>query len=158
MAVPATTATAQDTNTGASPQAQHENRHGHSGHAQRGGHGPRQELQPIDTTGITTMRREKNVYIINTTKLGYDARGYRGPTPLELRIQKNKIVSVKALRNNETPKYFERVQAEMLPKYEGRSVNEAQTMEVDAVTGATFSSKAVSENVRRALNFYKKNH
>jgi len=33
-------------------------------------------------------------------------------------------------------------------------VKEAKTMQVDVVTGATFSSEAVIENVRRALDYY----
>ena len=33
-------------------------------------------------------------------------------------------------------------------------VKEAKTLQVDAVTGATYSSNAVIENVRLALDYY----
>lgn len=111
--------------------------------------------QPIDTTGVETLTREADgTYVINTTRLGYDFRGYRGPTPLQIRIKKNKIVSVTALRNNETPRYFAPVSEQLLPKYAGKTVREAKNSDVDVVTGATYSSNAVKENVRRGLEYY----
>ena len=119
-------------------------------------HGQRPQLPPIDTTNVVTLTKEKGIYIITTTKLCYDFRGYRGPTPLEIRVQKDKVVSVKALRSHETPKYYKPVVEQMLPKYEGMKVKEAMAADVDIVTGATFSSKAVKENVRRGLEYYQK--
>ena len=44
----------------------------------------------------------------------------------------------------------------MLPKYEGMTVKKGTVVDVDAVTGATFTSKAIQENVRRAVEYYKK--
>ena len=38
----------------------------------------------------------------------------------------------------------------------GKTVKEAQQMQVDGVTGATFSSHAVKENVKRGLEYYQK--
>lgn len=114
-----------------------------------------QAAQPIDTTGVQTLTREADgTYVINTTRLGYDFRGYRGPTPLEIRIKKNKVVSVTALRNNETPRYFAMVREQLLPFYNGKTVKELKRASVDAVTGATYSSNAVKENVRRGLEYY----
>lgn len=104
------------------------------------------------------MRREKGGnYVVNTTTLASDVKGYRGATPLEITISKNKIVGVKPLANKETPRYFQLVKTKMLPKYAGQLVGKKQMPEVDAVTGATFSSKAVKENVRRGVNYYLKN-
>ncbi len=119
-------------------------------------HGQRQPLPPIDTTGVVTLTKANGEYIINTTKLCYDFRGYRGPTPLEIHVKKDKVTSVKALRCHETPKYYKPVVEQMLPKYEGKKVKEAIAADVDIVTGATFSSKAVKENVRRGLEYYQK--
>lgn len=119
-------------------------------------HGQRQPLPPIDTTGVVTLTKANGEYIINTTKLCYDFRGYRGPTPLEIRVKKDKVTSVKALRSHETPKYYKPVVEQLLPKYEGKKVKEAMAADVDIVTGATYSSKAVKENVRRGLEYYQK--
>ena len=41
-------------------------------------------------------------------------------------------------------------------KYEGMNVKNGTVQDVDAVTGATFTSKAMQENIRRAVDYYKK--
>ena len=103
------------------------------------------------------MTRSGAVYIVNTTTLAKDVRGYRGTTPVKIYIKNNKIQKVEALQNRETPDYFEEVEAVMLPKWQGMTVKKALQTDVDGVTGATFSSKAVRENVRRGLEYYSKN-
>ena len=95
-------------------------------------------------------------YIINTTTLASDVEGYAGTTPMEVHIKKNKIVKVVALKSQETPKYNAKVKKQMLPKYEGMNIKKGQVADVDAVTGATFTSQAMHENNRRAVDYYKK--
>ena len=103
------------------------------------------------------MRKEKDgTYVINTTTLAQDVDGYNGPTPVEVYIKKNKIVKVVALKSQEGPKYVARVKKEMMPKYDGMNVKKGTVQDVDAVTGATFTSKAIQENVKRAVAYYKK--
>ena len=96
-------------------------------------------------------------YVVNTTTLAGDVEGYMGATPLEIHIKKNVIIKVVALKNMETPKYFGRVKRDMLSKYEGLSVKKLGKTNIDGVTGATFSSDAVKENVRRGVAYYLKN-
>ena len=101
------------------------------------------------------MKKEKDgTYIVNTTTLAQDAEGYNGPTPLEIHIKKNKIVKVVLLKSMETPKYKARIKKDMLPKYENQKLTKNKGVEVDGVTGATFTSDAVKENVRRGLEYY----
>ena len=101
------------------------------------------------------MRKEKDgTYVVNTTTLARDVDGYMGPTPVEVYIKKNKVVKVVMLKSQETPKYNARVKKEMLPSYENQKVAKGKTIEVDGVTGATFTSNAVKENVKRALEYY----
>ena len=95
-------------------------------------------------------------YIVNTTTLAKDVEGYAGPTPIEVHIKNNKIIKVVPLKTQDGPKYVARVKKEMLPKYEGMTVKKGTVGDVDAVTGATFTSKAIQENVRRAVEYYKK--
>ena len=95
-------------------------------------------------------------YIINTTTLGKDVRGFRGNTPLSIRIKKGKIVEIKPLANQETPKFFNKVKQGLLNKWNGMKASKAATVQVDGVTGATFSSKAVKENVKRGIAYYLK--
>jgi len=102
-----------------------------------------------------TMVKEKGTYIVNTTTLGKDVVGYVGTTPLKIYIKKNKIVKIEALKNQETPKYWAKVKRQLLTKWDGMKVNDALKQQVDGVTGATFSSDAVKENVRLGLEYYK---
>jgi len=103
------------------------------------------------------MKKEKDgTYIVNTTTLGQDVEGYNGATPLEVHIKKNKIVKVVPLKSQEGPKYVAMVKKGMLTKYENMNVKKGTVQEVDAVTGATFTSDAYKENIRRAVDYYKK--
>ena len=109
------------------------------------------------TKGDGVITKENGVYIINTTTLAKNVRGYRGTTPLKIYIKKNKIEKIEALKNRETPDYFEEGAHVMLPKWKGMTVKKALQTNVDGVTGATLSSNAVRENVKRGLEYYQKN-
>ena len=111
----------------------------------------------VTASAQDVMRKEKDgTYVVNTTTLAHDVEGYNGPTPVELYIKKNKIVKVVPLKSQEGPKYVAKVKKDMLPKYEQMNVKKGTVQDVDAVTGATFTSKAVQENIRRAVAYYKK--
>lgn len=101
------------------------------------------------------MTKEGNTTIINTTLLGKDVKGFKGTTPLNVYIENGKVVKIKPLKNQETPKFFARAKA-LLGQYEGQTVNKATKLKVDGVSGATYSSKALKENVALALKYYKK--
>lgn len=103
------------------------------------------------------ISREDGMTVVNTTELGKKVVGYVDATPLKIFIKKNKIVKIEALKNQETPKYFAKVKKQLLPQYEGRKVSDVLKQQVDGVTGATFSSDAVKENVRLGLEYYQKN-
>ena len=104
------------------------------------------------------MRKEKDgTYVVNTTTLAQDVEGYNGPTPVEVYIKKNKIVKVVPLKTMDGPKYVAKVKKGMLPQYEGMKIEKKGSLpQVDGVTGATFTSDAVRENIRRAVDYYKK--
>ena len=101
-----------------------------------------------------TMTKENGSFVINTTELGKDVEGYQGPTPLKVYIKNNKVEKIEFLKSTETPKYYDRVKKFLQPKWDGLKVKEAREKEVDAVTGATYSSEAVIQNVRLALDYY----
>lgn len=102
------------------------------------------------------ITKENGMTVVNTTELGKDVIGYISPTPLKIYIQKNKVVKVEALKNQETPKYFVKVKNALLDKWNGQKVADAQKLKVDAVTGATMSSDAVIKNVQLGLEYYQK--
>ena len=101
-----------------------------------------------------TMTKENGTFVINTTELGKDVEGYQGPTPLKVYIKNNKVEKIEFLKSSETPKYYDRVKKFLQSKWDGLKVKEAREKEVDAVTGATYSSEAVIQNVRLALDYY----
>ena len=111
----------------------------------------------VTASAQDVMRKEKDgTYVINTTTLAQDVEGYNGATPVEVYIKKNKIVKVVPLKTQDGPKYVAKVKKNMLTKYEGMNVKKGTVGDVDAVTGATFTSNAMQENIRRAVAYYKK--
>ena len=107
--------------------------------------------------GDDTMTKEDGVYVINTTEIGKDIEGYQATTPLKVYIKKDKVEKIEFLKSQETPKYYAKVKKALLYTWDGKKVKDAKALKVDAVTGATFSSDAVIENVRLALDYYQ-NH
>ena len=107
----------------------------------------------IPTDAPILNKQANGSVVINTSALCTDVRGYRDMTPVEITITKGKVTKVEALRNNETPKYMDMVKP-LLDKWNGKTVKAAQAAKVDAVTGATFTSKALIENVQKGLKYY----
>lgn len=107
------------------------------------------------TSSDGVMSKKNGVYTIDTTSLSTKVIGYNGTTPLKITIKNDKVVSVEALENQETPSFFKRMtDAGLLKQWDGMSVKEALAANVDVVSGATFSSNAVIENVRLGLTYY----
>ena len=102
------------------------------------------------------MTKEKGTYTILTETL-CSTKGYKqkGLVPLKVTVKKDKIVSVEALPNQETPKFFAKISTQMLPKYKGLKFSEHD--KVDCVTGATITSKVVKENMKAAYEYYQAN-
>ena len=104
-----------------------------------------------------TMTKEDGAFVINTTEIGKNVERYQGTTPLKVYIKNNKVEKIEFLKSTETPKYYAKVKKALQDKWNGLKVKDAKAQQVDAVTGATFSSEAVIENVRLALDYYQ-NH
>ena len=103
------------------------------------------------------ITKEDGVYVVNTTTIAKDVEGYNGPVPLKIYIKKNKIEKIELLKNQETPKYLVKVKNALLSAWDGLTVKEAKAKKVDGVTGATFTSEAIKENVQKGLDYYQKN-
>lgn len=89
---------------------------------------------------------------VNTTELGAEVIGFNGITPVEISVHKGVITRIEALPNQETPRYFQAVlESGLLEKLVGKTVKEAKATELDAVSGATFSSEALIQNIRLGL-------
>lgn len=102
------------------------------------------------------ITKKGNTTIVNTKSVVKGVRGFANATPLKIYIEKGKITKVEALPNQETPSVFARAE-ELLKKFIGKSVSEAQKMNVDAVSGATYSSKALIKTMKGGLKYYEDN-
>ncbi len=103
---------------------------------------------------VSAIRHIGTQEIINTTDIGKDISGYGGPVPLEIYVTEDRIDSIVALANSESPKFFGRLESSGLTRaWNGKTLKEAQTMDIDAVTGATYSSNAFIANVRAGVAF-----
>ncbi len=103
------------------------------------------------------ITQEEGMTVVNTATLGREVLGYVGTTPLKIYIKKDKVVKIEALKNQETPKYMARIKKELLDKWDGKKVKDAAQLQVDGLTGATFTSDAVKQNVKLGLEYYQKN-
>lgn len=108
----------------------------------------------VNESQVDPVQKNGNVEIINTTTLGEKILGYGGTVPLEIYVTNGRIDSVKALPNNETADVFRRLYEEgLMNAWNGRTVSEAATLEVDGVSGATYSSNAVIGYVRAGADY-----
>ena len=122
---------------------------------------------PVLTTGVAfaAVQQDKvmykqadGTYVVNTTSLCSNVKGFKGTTPLEVYIKNNKVVKVEALPNREGPKFYDKVKQGLFPKFNGMKLSKAAKAEsLDGVTGATYTARAVKENVAAAVAYYKKN-
>lgn len=109
------------------------------------------------TNDNVMSKQSDGTYVVNTTTLAKDVKGFKGNTPLKIYIKSNIIVKIEPLANRESPNFFAKVKQGLLCKWYGMKASKASTTQVDGVTGATFSSKAVKENVKRGAKYYVKN-
>lgn len=92
--------------------------------------------------------------VINTTSLGQDIVGYSGPTPVEITLNNDRISKIKVLKNRETPEFLGSVlNSDLLDSYKGLSLQEAASHKVDAVSGATFTSSAIIQNIHSGIEY-----
>ena len=86
---------------------------------------------------------------INTTDLGEEIIGFNGPTPVEISVHQGVITGIEVLPNREGPRYMQMVrESGLLDKLTGKTLEEAKTVTLDAVSGATFTSTALIKNIQ----------
>ncbi len=92
--------------------------------------------------------------IINSTTLASDIIGFGGKTPVKLHVKDGIITHIETLANAETPSFWEQlVDAKFLTQWDNTPIEEAATMQVNAISGATYSSVALAGNVQRAAQY-----
>ncbi|WP_459480312.1 FMN-binding protein [Clostridium saccharoperbutylacetonicum] len=74
--------------------------------------------------------------------------GYRGGiTKVSVTVSGGKITDIKTVSNQDTPKFYKRVESNIM-----NSIISKQSVSVDTVSGATFSSKGIMSAVENALS------
>lgn len=90
--------------------------------------------------------------VVSTAPYARHIKGFAGTTPLYLYINtQGHISQIAAAENAETPYFFKRAFEGTAPQWTGKSVADASHANVDAVSGATYSSKAIIANVQNTL-------
>ena len=109
------------------------------------------------TETATYAVKDKNGKVIGTVLLSSpysdNIKGFNGPTPLQIALDENgKIIEVRVLNNNETPSFLNKViNAGFLNSWNGLTVKEALDKNVDAVSGATYSSNGIQRSLKARL-------
>lgn len=164
---------------------QHQPRHGHGhgcGNCPNHGkhHGQQAQQPQVNADGIDMAivkafptvksvqkgKKMTEVYDASKNLLGYalyskpasdGIKGYAGETPVMIALSTKKVIlGVYLLQNQETPGFARRVEdAGFYSSWNGLTVKKALKKEVDAVSGATFTSTAVAKSVRAALETIK---
>ena len=104
------------------------------------------------------MSKKKGVYTINTTSLSQEVKGFNGPTPLFITLDaEGRIKDVGLLENQETPRFAQRVvEGGLYNSWDGLTPSEALKKEVDAVSGATYTSTGVKLSLVARLKAYER--
>lgn len=115
-------------------------------------------LKMRDSLNGTVLDREgrpigKALYSGNLPARAY---GYGGPVPLFVLLDnQDRIEGIYVGENHETPSYMRRVERSgLLEAWNGMPVGEAAGLQPDAVSGASYTSRAISANVRQVLHAY----
>lgn len=110
-------------------------------------------ITALNTGGVffgklsSNVKAAVNIAALKDGKYTGSAEGFRGKIKTEVTIKNGKIVDIKILSaSSETPSYLKEAKA-VIPK-----MIEKQTYDVDAVSGATYSSNGIKKSVKNALN------
>lgn len=97
-----------------------------------------------------TWTLKGGVTVYSTYPYGKKISGFAGPTPLFIAVDRNgHITSMAAAPNGESPEFFKRASA-LLKAWNGMTLRQAAGHTPDAVTGASFSSRAIISTVHAA--------
>ena len=90
-----------------------------------------------------------------TEEFSKDIVGFNDIIPLEINMIDGRIASIEILDNAETPRFLEKVTDDnLVEKFYGLTPKEAVDLEIDAVSGATFSSNAIIKSVKTRMEIY----
>lgn len=90
--------------------------------------------------------------VIASAPYAKGVKGFAGPTPLYIYVDAGgRVREIAAADNADTPHFFQQAFEGLVPQWLGKNLSNAASLDVDAVSGATFSSKAIIANVQQSL-------
>lgn len=92
-------------------------------------------------------------YLVETAPYSNEFIGYGGPTPLLIALNAEMVLcGVAILPNDETESFIDYVREEgLFESWNGKTIDQAVTLPVDAISGATLTSEAVTSSLRKRL-------
>ena len=97
-------------------------------------------------------KKANTTQVIYTGDIASKVIGYNGTTPLNITVKNGVIENIEVLPNQESPAYLKRAKDKVLPQYIGKTVAEAKNLKPDIATGATYTSKALIQNIQMGLD------
>ena len=114
-------------------------------------------LAPRDSATWTVLDAEGEAmgYVLSSAPFAPAIEGFAGPTPLYIYMDtEGRVVRSAAGENAETPDFFASAWEGTTPKWEGKDAETGAKLKVDAVSGATYSSRAIVRNMQQTLAAY----
>lgn len=111
-------------------------------------------LVAVAATSTPVKKQHNGITTINTSTLNA-VEGCFGSTPVIIHLDSLERVSkIEFLPNNETPSYWQLVVEKLSHAWDGVPANKVNAVQVDAVSGATYSSEGLISNVQTGIKYY----
>lgn len=110
-------------------------------------------LTPRDSVSWLVAAGDSGM-IVSSKPFTKDIKGFAGPVPVYVWFDADGVIcGIAAADNAETPDFFRSAFESIAPAWQGQSAASASP-QVDAVTGATYTRRALTANIRAAVDAY----
>lgn len=112
------------------------------------------------TWQIVSKKDKKDLgHIVHTAPYARDIIGFAGATPLYIYVSpEQQILQIAPGNNEETPSFYKKAYNGIIPHWIGQDLDNGKDLEVDAVSGATYTSNALIHNVKNTLDICTAHH
>ena len=118
------------------------------------------KVQTVDTAyyEVKDTKGNKLGTILFSSPYSDGVKGFNGPTPLLIALDADgRIKNIVLLENQETPNFAKHVvEGGLYEAWNGLTVDEALGKDVDAISGATYTSNGVKKSLVARLKAYQK--
>ena len=118
------------------------------------------KVQTVDTAyyEVKDAKGNKLGTVLFSSPYSNGVKGFNGPTPLLIALDADgRIKNVVLLENQETPNFAQRVvNGGLYEAWNGLTVDEALGKDVDAISGATYTSNGVKKSLVARLKAYQR--